>query len=154
MPDHGIGPDREGDVFEVLLAHIGELKTDLASDMIVGGRRDAYAAGFCDALKSRRDVHPIPKNVMRLDNDVTDIDAHTESNALFHITDCKVVDAGLELHSGSNRLDRARKLRQEPVPSVLDNAAAVFGNCGATASVRSVVSLACVASSSLCMSRE
>src|SRR6516165_10891562 len=81
------------------------------------------------AMLSSRDVHPIPKNVMRLDNDVTDIDAHTESNALFHITDCKVVDAGLELHSGSNRLDRARKLRQEPVPSVLDNAAAVFGNC-------------------------
>jgi hypothetical protein len=98
--------------------------------MIVGRRRDADTPGFCNALKPCRNIHAIPKDVMRLDNYVADIDAHAESNALvFRIADCKVVDAGLELHSGSNRLDRARKLRQEPVPSVLDNAAAVFGNC-------------------------
>jgi hypothetical protein len=40
-----------------------------------------------------------------------------------------VIDTGLELHSRSNRFDRARKLRQEPIASVLDNAAAVFGYC-------------------------
>jgi hypothetical protein len=39
------------------------------------------------------------------------------------------VDACLELHSSSNRFDRTGKLRQEPVASVLDNAAAMFGDC-------------------------
>jgi hypothetical protein len=66
---------------------------------------------------------------MRLDNYVADIDAHTESNALvFRVSDCELFDAGLELHSGSNRLNRARKLRQEPVAGALDNAAAVVSN--------------------------
>jgi hypothetical protein len=32
---------------------------------------------------------------------------------------CKFLDAGLELHRGSNRFDRAGKLRQEPVAGVL-----------------------------------
>jgi hypothetical protein len=67
---------------------------------------------------------------MRLDNYVADIDAHAKSNALvFRIADCKVVHAGLELHRSPNCFDCARKLRQEPVPGVLDNTAAVVGNC-------------------------
>ena len=68
---------------------------------------------------------------MGLDDYVADIDAHAESNApVFRITDCKFLDAGLELHSSPNRLDRAWKLRQEPVAGVLHDAAAVFGDRG------------------------
>ena len=131
IPDHRIGPDRTGDVFEALLAQIGELNPDLASDLIVGRRRDADAAGFCDALKPRRNINAVSKDVMRLDDYVADIDAHTESNApVFRITDCKFLDTGLELQCSSNRFDRTRKLRQEPVAGVLHDAAAVFGNCG------------------------
>ena len=131
IPDHGIGPDRAGDVLEVLLAQIGELDPDLASDLIVGRRRDADAAGFGDALKSRRDVNAISKDVMGLDDYVADIDAYTESNApVFHLTDCEFLDAGLKLHSSSNRFDRARKLRQKPVTRVLHDAATVFRNGG------------------------
>ena len=81
IPDHGIGPDRAGDVFEVLLAQIGELNADLASDLIVGRRRDADTAGFCDAFKPCRNIYAVTKNVMRLDNHVADIDADTESNS-------------------------------------------------------------------------
>jgi len=98
--------------------------------LIVGRRRDADAAGFCDALKSRRDVDAISKDVMGLDNYVADIDAHAQSNAsVFRVTNCKFLDAGLKLHSGPNRLDRARKLRQEPVASVLHDAATMSGDC-------------------------
>jgi hypothetical protein len=46
-----------------------------------------------------------------------------------YIADSKLVDAALELHGSSNCFDRARKLRQEPVAGVLDNTAAVVGNC-------------------------
>ena len=67
---------------------------------------------------------------MGLDDYVADVDAHTENNApVFRITGCKFLDAGLELHGSSNRFDRARKLRQEPVAGVLHDAAAVFGDC-------------------------
>ena len=142
IPDHGIGPDRAGDVLEVLLAQIGELSPDLASDMIVGRRRDADATGLCDAFKPRRNIDAVPKNVMRLDNYVADIDAHTESNTpVFRVTDCKFMNARLELHSSANRFDRAWKLRQEPIASVLHDAAAVFGDRGRDSCPRGALSV-------------
>jgi hypothetical protein len=78
----GVGssrPDRKRDVFQVLLAHIDELSRHLASDMIVGRRRDADAARFCDALKPCRNIYAVAKDVMRLDDYIADTDAHTES---------------------------------------------------------------------------
>ena len=39
------------------------------------------------------------------------------------------MNMGLELHSRPNCFDRARKLRQEPVPGVLHDATAVRCNC-------------------------
>jgi len=125
---HKRGP--AGNVFEVLLAQIDELNGDLASDMVVGRRRDMNAAGLSDAFKSRRNIYVVAKNIMWLDNHVADIDTDTESNApVFRVTNCKFLDAGLKLHSGPNRLDRARKLRQEPVASVLHDAATMSGDC-------------------------
>ena len=67
---------------------------------------------------------------MGLDDYVADVDTYTESNTpVLRLSRCKFLDAGLELHSSSNRFDRAGKLSQEPVAGVLDDAAAVFGNC-------------------------
>jgi hypothetical protein len=113
-----------------LEAQIGELDRDFASDVIVDRRRDANAARLCDALKPRRNIHAVAKNVMRLDDDVADVNAYTVRNApVFQVAGCKFMNVVLELQGRSNRFDRARKLRQEPVPGVLDNAAAVFGDC-------------------------
>jgi hypothetical protein len=62
---------------------------------------------------------------------VADIDADTESNPLvFRIGGLDFLDTDLKLHSGSNRSDRAWKLRQKPVTGILDDAAPVFGDCG------------------------
>jgi hypothetical protein len=114
-----------------LLTQIGELNPHLASDVIVGRRRDADAAGFRDALKPRRNVNAVAKNVMRLNNHITDIDANTESNThVVRFSHCKLLDTRLKLNSGSNRFDCARKLRQEPVAGILHDAAAVFRDCG------------------------
>jgi hypothetical protein len=119
-----------GDVLKVLLAQIGELDAYLAPHLIVGRGRDTHAARFCDALKPRRDIDAISKDVVRLDDHVTDIDADAESNArLFRLADCKFLYAGLELHGSSNSFDRARKLRQDPVTSILHDAPAVLGDC-------------------------
>ena len=99
--------------------------------MIEDRLRDTYAAGFGDALKPRRDVNAVSKDVMGFDDDVADIEPHTEENApVFRIADCKFLDAGLELHGSSDRFDRARKLRQEPVAGILHDAAAVLRNRG------------------------
>src|SRR6516162_2560408 len=63
---HRIGPHRPSDVFEALLAQIGELNPELAPDLVVDGRRDADAVGFCYALKPRRDAHAIPEDAMNI----------------------------------------------------------------------------------------
>ena len=129
--DYGIGPHRAVDVLEVLLAKISELDPDLASDLIVGRRRDADATRFGDALKPGRNVNAVSKDVVGLDNYVANIDAYAESNTpVFYLAECKFMNAGLKLNGSSNSLNRARKLRQEPVASVLHDAAAVFGNRG------------------------
>jgi hypothetical protein len=130
IPDHRIGSDWEGDVPKVLFAHINELSTDPASDLIVGARRDANAARFCNALKPRRNVHTIPKDVVRLDNYVADIDSYAERNAIvFGLIDCKFMNAGLELYRSSDRFNGARELRQEAIAGVLHDAATVLGDC-------------------------
>ena len=129
IPGYGIGTNRAGDVFEVLLAQIGELNPNLAANLIVGGRRYANAAGLCNAFKPCRNIYAVAKNVMRLDNHVADIDADAESNpSIFRIGGREFFDAGLKLCSGSNRFDRAWKRCQEPVAGILDDAAAVVGD--------------------------
>jgi hypothetical protein len=61
---------------------------------------------------------------MGLDDYVADVDAHPESNTpVFRIASCKFMDAGLELHSSSNRFDRTWKLCQEPFAGVLHDSA-------------------------------
>jgi hypothetical protein len=50
--------------------------------------------------------------------------------SILRIGACKLFDTGLELHSGSNRSERAWKLCQEPVAGILDDAAAMFGDRG------------------------
>jgi hypothetical protein len=47
--------------------------------LIVGSRGYADAARFCDALKPRRDVNAVSKDVMGLDYDVANIDANAKT---------------------------------------------------------------------------
>jgi hypothetical protein len=114
-----------------LFAQISELDVDLAADMIVNGEGNADAARFCDALKPRRDIDAISKDVMGLDDYVADVDTYTESNTpVLRLSRCKFLDAGLELHSSPNRLDRAPKFCQEPVASVFYDPATMLRDRG------------------------
>lgn len=57
---------------------------------VVSRRRDTDATRFCDALKPRRDIYAVAKNVMRLNNHVADVDADTErKSSVFRIGCCK-----------------------------------------------------------------
>jgi hypothetical protein len=123
--------------------------------MVLARRRYADAAGFCDALKPRGDVHAVAKDVVRLDDYVADIDADTESNTpVFRIGGCEFFDVGLELHSGSIASTAHGNSAKNPSPVFFTMRPPCSVIAGWTASVRSTVSLACVASSSQCMSRE
>src|SRR5262249_27738987 len=118
------------EVLEGWLAGVRDIERHRVARVIEDCLGDAYAAWLGERLKPSRNIHAVAKDIIGLDNYVADVDADPKSDApVLHIVGSKVVDAGLELHSSSNRFDRARKLCQEPVAGVLDNAAAVFGNC-------------------------
>src|SRR5262245_24794578 len=92
--------------------------------------RNADTTGFGNGLKPCRDIDAAPEDVVRLDDNVSDVDTHTENKApVFRFIRYKFMDTVLELHRSSDCFNRARKLRQEPVASVLHDAAAVFGDC-------------------------
>src|SRR5262245_40763710 len=103
---------------------------ELIPDLLVNGMGDPNGARLGESLEACCDVNAVPEDIMSLHDHVADIDAHTECNPpVFHLTDCKLLDAGLELHGSSDRLDRTRKLGQEAVAGVLDDARAVYGDC-------------------------
>ena len=55
---------RSRDILEILLAQIGKLNREFAADPIVGGRRDADAARFGNALKPGRNIDTVTENVV------------------------------------------------------------------------------------------
>src|SRR5258706_702275 len=69
------------DVLQPLLAQIGELDLDLASNLIVRRRRDADTSRLSNALKPRGDVDTVPEDVVALYQDVTEIDANPEQHS-------------------------------------------------------------------------
>jgi len=67
---------------------------------------------------------------MCLDDYVSDVYAHTEENAsVVRVTNCKFMDAALELRRGSDCFDCTWKLSQKPVAGVLDDTATVLRDC-------------------------
>jgi hypothetical protein len=152
--DHGIGPDRAVDVFEAPLAQVSEMSPDLTPDMVVGRRRDADAAGLGDTLEPCRYIDAVTKNVMRLDNYVADIDADTEGNtSVFRLIGCCLMRVWncTAARTASTALGNSPK---NPSPVFFTMRPPCSEIAGVTLSARSAFSLACVASSSLCMSRE
>nr|WP_324403908.1 hypothetical protein [Bradyrhizobium sp.] len=114
-----------------MLARFLDLEIHLVARVIEDRLRDAYASGLGNGLEARRDVDAVAKDVMGFDDDVADIEPHTEENAAaFGVAAGQFIDTGLELHGSPDRFDRAGKLRQEAVAGVLDNAAAVLRNRG------------------------
>src|SRR5262245_65722686 len=99
-----IGTHGPCDVLEALLAKVSKLDGDLAANLIVSRRRNTNTTGFGNALKSRRDVDAVPKDVLALDQDVPKIDPDPKQHAL--VLRDPFVPLGHDLLSGRRALDR------------------------------------------------
>jgi hypothetical protein len=153
LRDHGIGAHRTSNVLEALLAQIDKLDRDFADNLFVSRSRDADAARFGDALKTGCDVDAIAKNVMRFNNYVADIDANAKGETLFvSVINCEVMDANSD--AARNASTALRNSARNPSPVFFTSRPPWCAIDGSTASVRSMVKRACVASSSLCIGRE
>jgi hypothetical protein len=118
-------------VFERLQPAIFERHIDLAGHLPVDVIGHADAAGLRNTFQPRGYVDAISKDVIGLDDYIADVNTDTEENApVFRIAESKFMNASLKLNAGADRFDRARKLRQESVAGILDDAPAMLRNGG------------------------
>jgi len=83
---------RPRDVFEALLADIGELGVDLAAHLAESIVRKADPAGLGDAFEPGGNIDAVTENVVALDQDVAEMDA----NAQIH--SARISDTRIALH--------------------------------------------------------
>ncbi len=116
--------------FQILLAQIDEIDIDLASNLLIRGRRNANAARLSNALQPRRNIDAITEDVVGVDNDVADIDPDPVSELRVGCTCCPLRHFPLNRNCASHGVDGACELDQHAVAGRLDNPPLVRGDFG------------------------
>ena len=118
------GAHRFDDVLQALKAHIIVGEIDLAADLPVCVVRDADAARLRDSFEAGGDVDAIAKNIVVIDDNVTDVNADTKFDPVVrrHVGILRSHIA-LNFDRASRRIHRTGKLDQHAVARGLDDAA-------------------------------
>src|SRR5262249_18034806 len=128
---HAIDPHWPSDIFQPLLAGILQRDVELAAHLPLGVIREANAAGLGHSLEARRHIHAIAEDVSAVENDVTDIDADAELDALVgRQILVAFAHAALNVEGATERVHDAAELDQHAVAGGLDDPPAVLGNAG------------------------
>jgi hypothetical protein len=124
-------PHRPRNVLELPFACILEGDIKLAPDLPMHFSGDANATGLRQALQTRCYVHVVAENIASIDDDVADVDANPELDALrIRHLGVALGHSTLNIKSAAGCVHYAAKLSQQPIAGVLDDTAAVFGNLG------------------------
>src|SRR6266550_4270909 len=115
-----------GDVLQLVLSHIDELGGDRSSRMTPGIGGDADAAGRGEAFETRGEVDAVAIDVVRRNDNVTEIDAHPELHPpSFRQSGISRTHRALHFQGAADRVDDARELDKSAVSSVLDDPTAM-----------------------------
>jgi hypothetical protein len=153
--DRRIGAHWTSDILEALLAQICKIDRDFAENLIVRRRRDADTTRFGDALKTGGDIDAIAKNVMGFDDYVADINANAKARRLSSASPIvRSWTRSWNFIAARTASTALRNSARSPSPVFFTTRPPYCAIDGSTASVRSMVKRACVASSSLCIRRE
>jgi hypothetical protein len=96
--------------------------------MIVDRVGDQYSARLSQRLQPRRYVHPIPEDVVLLNDHVTEVDADAEVNSpLWQGSLIALGHPALDLNGAPDGIDHAGELGKEAVAGVLNDPAPVLG---------------------------
>jgi hypothetical protein len=124
---HSIYPHWPGNVLYLLLAHILEDIIKPVAHLVTHDPAKADPAGLGERLQTRRDIHPMPEDVVLLNNDIAEIDPDAKRDALiFGRFGVALSYPPLQLDGTTHRIDYACKLGQEAVASVLYDPAPVL----------------------------
>jgi hypothetical protein len=99
-----------------------EIESELVFDLIVDRLRDADGAGLGECLESGGDIDAIAKDVVAVDDDITEIDPDPQLQAALGwngVVDC--ARCPLHLDRATQRVDHAQKIRQHAVACRADN---------------------------------
>ncbi|HUL90270.1 MAG TPA: hypothetical protein VLU23_19070 [Pseudolabrys sp.] len=128
---NAVNADWPGDVFDGLLSQIVEFETKFILDLIVHDTRNHNAAGLSQCFQPRRHIDAITKNVVTVDNDITDIDADAELDAFLGRDIGVAFDhAALDVDDAAHRVDDTSMLDEHAVAGGLDDPAPVLSDLG------------------------
>ena len=126
---NGKHANRPHDVLDLLLADVVKANIETAMHLLAHRRRHADSAGLGQRFQTRRHVDTVARDVGAVDDDVADVDADAELDALvgrFRLIIC--VHCPLHVDCAVERRIRAGEFEQHPVAGGLDHPATVFGN--------------------------
>ena len=117
-------------VLQLVVAKIDELDWHLVADLLVDTARNTDAARIGERLKAFGDIDPVAEQVALFDDHVAQIDADAEQHPLrFRCCLVEQPDRSLNLETGLERIDCARKLGDDAVAGSAKGAASTMRNC-------------------------
>ena len=111
--------DRPVDVLDLNLAAIGKADVEAAADAFVDDRGDTDAAGIGERFQARGDVDAIAVDVVAIDDNVAEVDANPEDDAVFRL------DGALDVERTADRVDDTSELDEGAIADQLDHPAPV-----------------------------
>src|SRR5262245_31612973 len=122
---------RSRDVLERDLALVVETHIDPVTDLIMNSTRDRNASRDSDAFEPRCNIDAITEDIVVVDDDVSQMDADAELDPLgLRYLRVLVSHAALNFDGASRCIDGTGKFDEHAIASGLDDAAAMFGDCG------------------------
>src|ERR1019366_3704795 len=128
---HTIDTYRPRNVFQCLLASILESDIESSLGVLLHAARYADPIRLGQALQTRRYIHAIAKNIVTVDDDVTNVDAHAELDPLLlrHVG-VALDHTALHLEGATHCVHHTGKFHQQPIASSLNNPPAVLIDLG------------------------
>jgi len=93
--------------------------------------RDADTARLCNPLETHCNIDPVTKDIVLVDNDITDVNADAELDPLvLRRVDILFGHAALNFVGTSYRVDHAGELSNSAVPGILDDTSVMLSDFG------------------------
>ena len=117
------------DILDPVAAERAVIEIELVSDLIVNRLRDANCAGLGERFEPGGDIDAIAENVVAVDNYVAEIDADPELKPALGRDGVVYRPRGaLHLDRTAQRIDDARKIRQQAVARRADDPSVMRGD--------------------------
>src|SRR4249920_1541868 len=110
-----------GDVFDRVLAKIGEGQPQLIANLFVGGPRNTYAAGLAKRLEASSDIDAIAEDVVTVNNNIADVHSDAKDN----LFGCGHRSIPCQ-HALLDRHRASRKFEEQPVTGSLDESPTAY----------------------------